>query len=189
MDRLLHSTFPLEGKKYSPSVERKVRRNALRCRCRSRRWSGRRGAGAHILFARSVLLGLGPTVKDHPAVARSAPTFDGKSLARMMPASPRPYILRTCLSRKPTFNTYAYGPLLVVFAVILVSVLPAGRGPSVVATVGNTDLCFGEAAVVALLVVPLVSGADAAVGGLFARAARRCGAASKKKKGGLNSIF
>ena len=103
-----------------------------------------------------------------------------------MPASPRlahTYILRTCLSRKPTFNTYAYGPLLVVFAVVfLVSVLPARRGPSVVATVGDTDLCFGEAAVVALLVVPLVSGADAAVGGLFARAARRCGAAWKKRK-------
>ena len=92
------------------------------------------------------------------------------------------------LSRKPTFNTYAYGPLLVIFAVVLVRVLPVGRGPSVVATVGDIDLCVGEAAVVALLVVPWVSGPDVAVGGLFARAARRCGAASKKKKGGLNSI-
>ena len=89
--------LPLEGKKYSPSVERKVRRNALRRRCRRRRWSGRRGAGAHILFARSVLLGLGPTVKDHSAVARSAPTFDGKSLARMMPASARTYYAHASL--------------------------------------------------------------------------------------------
>ena len=40
--------------------------------------SRRRGAGAHVLFARSVVLGLSSPVKDHSAVAGSTSTFNEK---------------------------------------------------------------------------------------------------------------
>ena len=99
--------------------------------------SRRRGAGAHVLFARSVVLGLSSPVKDHSAVARSTSTFNEKSLFRLMPVS---VCMHTNpLTNKPAFNTYAYGALpILALLVVSISVLVAENGSSVFfTTVGD----------------------------------------------------
>ena len=104
--------------------------------------SRRHGAGAHVLFARSVVFGLSSTVKDHSAVAGSTSTFNRKSLARLMPLSVHTYTHTVLQVRKPTFNTYACGPFPILFVVLAVvvafiSVSLAKKGPSVVTAAGD----------------------------------------------------